>query len=87
MIREFKNHKIGYISLTFILFVFVLLFLQLWPDRIKQRFLALSMSIFYFIWGVLVHKKANHISKKVVFEYLAVSLLAGSILFLLTFQV
>lgn len=87
MIREFKNHKVGYVFLTFVLFVFVLLFLQFWPDRLKQRFLALGISTFYFIWGVFVHKKAKHISKKIVYEYLAVSLLAGSILFLLTFQV
>ena len=85
MISEFKNHKTAYFILTTVLFVFVLLFLHLWPDRNKQRLLTLGMSSFYFVWGVLVHSKINHINKKVVFEYLAVSVLAGSIIVLLTF--
>mgnify|MGYP003980114049 FL=1 len=85
MIREFKNHKTAYSVLTFVLFVFILLFLQMWPDRVKQRIVILSMSLFYFVWGVVVHRKINHISKKIIWEYLAVAFLAGSILFLLTF--
>ena len=85
MIAEFKNHKSAYSILVVVLFVFVLLFLHFWPDKNKQRSLALGMSLFYFIWGVVTHKKAGHINKKVIYEYFAVSLLVSSILILLTF--
>lgn len=85
MIAEFKKHKIAYVALSIILFLFVVLFLHYWPDRSKQRIVAISMSMFYFIWGIVVHSNSRHINSKVIFEYLAVSLLAGSILILLTF--
>ena len=85
MITEFKNHKFAYVVLSVVLFSFVLLFLQLWPNRSNQRLLTIGMSIFYFIWGVVVHTRLNHINRKILFEYLAVSILAGSILILLTF--
>lgn len=84
MIKELKKHKIGYTVLTLILFIFALAFLHLWPDRNKQRLLTIVMGIFYFFWGIIVHIKADHINKKIVFEYLAMSLLASSILILLT---
>ena len=85
MIAEFKSHKLGYVLLITILFLFVLAFLHFWPDREKQRYVALAMSIFYFFWGVITHKKIGRINKKVVFEYLAVSILSSSILIMLTF--
>ncbi|MBU0974910.1 hypothetical protein KKD03_04385 [Patescibacteria group bacterium] len=85
MIAEFKNHKIAYIILLIILFVFVLTFLHFWPDKSKQRIVVIAMSLFYFAWGVVVHTKSKYINSKVIFEYLAVSLLSGSILILLTF--
>lgn len=85
MIAEFKSHKIAYVVLSIVLFLFVVMFLHYWPDRSKQRLVAIGMSIFYFLWGVVVHSNSRHINSKVVLEYLAVSLLSGSILVLLTF--
>ncbi|NCS86824.1 MAG: hypothetical protein COZ34_02465 [Candidatus Pacebacteria bacterium CG_4_10_14_3_um_filter_34_15] len=85
MIAEFKSHKIAYIVLSTVLFICVLLFLHFWPDRSKQRIVAVLMSLFYFFWGIIVHKNSKHINSKVIFEYLAVSLLSGTILILLTF--
>lgn len=85
MITEFKSHKIAYVVLSTILFLFVVLFLHFWPDRNKQRIVAISMSLFYFFWGIFVHTNSKHINSKVIFEYLAISLLSGSILILLTF--
>ncbi len=85
MIAEFKSHKIAYIVLSTVLFILVLSFLHFWPDRVKQRIVAIIMSLFYLLWGIIVHSNSNHINSKIIFEYLAVSLLSGSILILLTF--
>lgn len=85
MISDFKNHKASYVLLIVVLFLFVVAFLHFWPNRVYQRFLTIGMSVFYFIWGVTVHTKLKHINNKVILEYLAVSILAGSILVLLTF--
>lgn len=85
MIAEFKKHHKAYIVLILILLIFSLLFLHYWPNRDIQRFLIIFMSSFYFFWGVMVHSKMNKLHRHVIFEYLSVSLLAGSVLFLLTF--
>jgi len=87
MVSDFKSHKIAYITLVISLFLFVLMFLQVWPNRTYQRLLIIGLCLFYFIWGVVVHVKDRHINKKIILEYSAVSLLAGLILTLLTFKV
>lgn len=84
MIKEFKNHKSAYTVLLVFLISFSSLFLYVWPDAKKQRLLVLFMAIFYFIWGVIVHKKADHITLRITLEYFAVAVLAGSILLLMT---
>lgn len=83
MIKEVKTHKVAYLVLTLALFAFVLAFLHVWPDRTQQKIVAVGMGIFYFVWGVIVHKKHNHINSKVILEYLSVSVLAVSLLLLL----
>lgn len=83
MIRDVGNHKIAYTVLAFVLFAFIVIFLHAWPDRELQRIVAVGMGFFYFIWGIVVHKKNDHINFHVVFEYLAVSVLAISLLLLL----
>lgn len=83
MIKEVKTHKLAYFVLTLALFSFVISFLHAWPDRFQQRVVTIVMGIFYFIWGVVVHKKYNHINSKVILEYLAVSVLAVLLLLLL----
>jgi len=83
MIQEFKTHKVAYSVLAFVLFGFVLTFLHVWPDRTLQRATAVGMGVFYFIWGVVVHIKHRHINSRIILEYLAVSILAVSLLLLL----
>jgi len=83
MIRDIKTHKIAYIILALFLFGFVVSFLHFWPDRILQKYVTISLGLFYFIWGIVVHKRNNHINSRVVLEYLAVSVLAVSLLLLL----
>lgn len=83
MIKEVKTHKVAYFVLTLALLAFVLTFLHVWPDRTQQKLVTISMGIFYFIWGIVVHKKHKHINSRVILEYLAVSVLAVSLLLLL----
>ncbi len=83
MIQEIKKHKLAYFVLAVALVVFVVTFMHLWPDRAQQKIVVITMSTFYFFWGILVHKISRHINAKVIFEYLAVSILSASLLLLL----
>jgi len=83
MIRDVKNHRFAYVILAVVLIGFVVLFLHVWPQRAQQRIVALSMGIFYFIWGVFVHKHNKHINSKVILEYLAAATLGVSLLLLI----
>ncbi len=83
MIQEIKTHKLAYTVLIVALLSFVITFLHAWPDRSQQKMVVITMSTFYFFWGIMVHKASNHINAKVVFEYLAVSILSASLLLLL----
>jgi hypothetical protein len=85
MLKELKNHKLAYSILVVGLILGVVLFLGAWPDRNLQRITAVVMAIFYVLWGVITHFKTNHITKKVILEYLGVGLLAGLLLTLVTF--
>lgn len=57
--------------------------MYVWPNRGQQKIVSVAMGAFYFVWGVIVHKRHNHINSKVIFEYLAVSTLAVSLLLLI----
>lgn len=83
MIQEIKKHKIAYAVLAVALLGCIIAFLHAWPDRMQQKIVAIIMGVFYFLWGIVVHKKNDHINAKVVFEYFAVSILAVSLLLLL----
>ena len=83
MINEVKTHKLAYSILITAMITFIMLFLHFWPDRIYQRFIAILMGIFYFIWGITVHNKHKHINRQVILEYFAISVLAVSLLLLL----
>ncbi len=84
MTEEILKHKWAYLVLILFLGVCGFLFLAVWPDRSYQRYLIALMTTFYFFWGILTHFKSEAITKKIVLEYLGVSLLAGVLLFLVT---
>ena len=84
MRKEFKRHQFAYIILIIGIIIFILSFLGAWPNRLIQRVIVFSMSIFYFLWGILTHFKTRTITKDVVLEYGSVSLLAGILLLLIT---
>jgi hypothetical protein len=49
-----------------------------------QRYLAVGMGTFYFFWGLITHVKSTKITSDIVFEYLAMSMLAVLLLILIT---
>jgi hypothetical protein len=84
MKKELAKHKIAYFILFLGLGIFVFSFLAAWPDRFMQRMVILSVSIFYFLWGVLTHFKSEHISRAIILEYAGMSALVSVLLLLIT---
>ncbi|MBU0576894.1 hypothetical protein KJ654_04550 [Patescibacteria group bacterium] len=84
MLKELNKHKLAYIILIIGLVLGVILFLGAWPDRQTQRMVAISIAVFYLLWGVLTHFKTNQITGRVVLEYLGIGTLAGLLLILVT---
>lgn len=84
MRKEFNRHRLAYIILIIGIAIFIFSFLGAWPNRLIQRVIVFSMSIFYFLWGILTHFKTRTMTKDVVLEYGFVSLLAGILLLLIT---
>lgn len=84
MKRELLNHKLSYSALILFLSLAGFLFFAAWPDRSYQRYLIVFLSVFYLFWGVVVHLKRKELSSQIFLEYLGASVLAGSILYLIT---
>ncbi|MEO8581238.1 MAG: hypothetical protein ABI425_01520 [Patescibacteria group bacterium] len=84
MFDELNRHKVAYTFLILLLLLHVGFFLMMWPDKNGLRIASFSMSFTYFCWGVFAHVKAQHINKRIVIEYFFTALLAGGMLFFLT---
>jgi hypothetical protein len=84
MFIELSRHKLAYSILLMLLFVHVCFFLAVWPDKTSLRIAALSFGLTYFCWGIFAHVKSQHLNRRIVREYFFVSLLAGGMLFFLT---
>ncbi|MCC6711500.1 MAG: hypothetical protein IT416_04090 [Candidatus Pacebacteria bacterium] len=84
MRHEILKHKWAYGFLLVALATFGLGFFAVWPDRVYQRVFIIAFSIFYFFWGLVTHFKSKKLTQPVFMEYLAISLLIGVLLFLVT---
>lgn len=84
MKTEFFKYKVAYLILIAVLLAYVAGFFALWPNRAWQRYLSILLAFFYFLWGVISHSKKKTISKTIILEYLAVSVLGAVMLFLIT---
>lgn len=82
--QEFFTHKTAYAVLLMELISFVILFMAAWPNRFLQRMIILLLVFFYVLWGMITHYKSDHLTKKILFEYLGVAAIAGVTLFLVT---
>lgn len=85
MKHEIVKHKIAYFILVLGLVLSVFLFLGVWPNAWLQRAVILGLGLFYFSWGVFMHKKMGNLSKKIIEEYAVVALFAGGMLLIITF--
>lgn len=85
MPKLLKKHRLAYLILFLFLAIFAYLFSHFWLDKILQRYLALAIGLGYFFWGVLTHVKSSKITSEIIFEYLAISMLAVLLLILITF--
>ncbi len=84
MKKEVRSNKWFYAVLLLFLGLSSFLFLAAWPDIVYQRYLVLLMVVFYFFWGVIKEFKSDKLTKKIILEYLGISILAGSLMFLVT---
>ncbi len=85
MRHEIYKHKVAYLILIMGLILAVVGFLGVWPNAWLQRAVILALVLFYFLWGVLTHKKMGNLSRKIVEEYAVVALFAGGMLLIITF--
>jgi len=85
MQHEIFKHKIAYLVLLVGLVLSIVGFLGFWPNAWLQRAVILSLVVFYFLWGVVTHRKAGNLSRKIIEEYAVVGLLAGGMLLIITF--
>ena len=79
-----SKHRIAYLLLLAALLVFAFFFSRNWSNKLLQRYLAVAMGVFYFLWGALTHVKRKKFTSEVLFEYLAVSMLGVLLLILIT---
>jgi len=84
MPKLLKKHRLAYAILFSVLAIFAFFFSRFWPNKMLQRYLAVGIGIFYFFWGLITHVKSTKITSDVVFEYLAMSMLAVLLLILIT---
>ncbi|MCB9802242.1 MAG: hypothetical protein H6774_04095 [Pseudomonadales bacterium] len=88
MRRIHKNstaHSVrSYVSLVLFLVVFVALFLSVWPNKSLARVLIFFFTCFYCIWGWMAHLRSNTLTKSIAIEYVVLSLVAGSALYVIT---
>ncbi len=85
MKKVLRAHHLAYTLLALGLLTFALLFFYVWPDKRLQQLTVIALSVFYFFWGVVTHVKTKNCTHVVVFEYAAISILAGVLLLLVTF--
>lgn len=85
MFKEIGQHKAAFLVLALGLLLLITAFMAVWPDRMMQRLVAIVISVFYFLWGIITHTKVKTLNRKVVSEYLGVSFVALILLMLVTF--
>lgn len=78
--QHLKAYSVLFVGLAFI----TILFFGAWPNRHLQRIIALTLAVFYIVWGVTTHVHTRGITRRVVWEYIGVGTLASLMLILVT---
>lgn len=84
MKNELSSHAAAYASLMVVAVVFASVFLLYHYDRQIQRIAIASFMVYYVVWGVITHTKSQQVTTSLIFEYIGVAALGGTVLFLLT---
>lgn len=84
MKNELLLHKKAYLLLIAGLLSFTMSFLAAWPDRGMQRLLIIGLGFFYLLWGLMTHIHTTHLTKRILYEYASIALLATVLLLLIT---
>ncbi|MGI6775771.1 MAG: hypothetical protein ACOX5S_00500 [Patescibacteria group bacterium] len=72
-----------YLVLAIILASAAILLLYFPPLSGKREIVALSLGIFYFLWGIWHHSRRGDLVLKIILEYLAVAALGVAALLIL----
>jgi hypothetical protein len=83
---EIRLHLSHYLVLLVILSTGVQAFLFLDFNRIYQLIIILATSFTYVIWGIVHHWFCEDLHFKVIAEYLALAVLADTMIFFLIFR-
>ncbi|MBP8590990.1 hypothetical protein KBI33_00790 [Candidatus Shapirobacteria bacterium] len=78
-----KAFPFDYLVLALILASATILFLYFPPLSGKREIAAVSLGIFYFLWGVWYHNRRGDLVLKIILEYLAVAALGVTALLIL----
>ncbi|MDQ3008730.1 MAG: hypothetical protein M3Q81_03965 [bacterium] len=84
MKQEILTHRFAYFVLLSGLVLLTVAFLLATQNPWLQRSIALAIASFYLMWGAATHFKSQRLTKKIVYEYASISLIAGLLLFLIT---
>lgn len=83
-LKIIRKHWLSYMILIAGLSILALLFSLAWPERFWLRVVSLTIAGFYFVWGWITHAQHGPILRTVLLEYLGISLLGLSALWLIT---
>lgn len=83
--RELSQHRLAYSILILILGTSMAAYLFWGDSRANQQIIILTLTISYFVWGIVTHLKSDHLTRYVIQEYAGIAVLGGLLLLLLTF--
>lgn len=81
---ELAKHALAYAILVIGFSLIVTGFFAVWPNRVAQRYMILILAAFYFAWSMITHVKTEHLTGRVIVEYVAVAFLGALLLLVVT---
>lgn len=81
---ELARHAIAYAILVIGFGIIVTGFFAVWPNRVAQRYMILILSAFYLAWSMITHVKTEHLTTRVIAEYVAVAAFGALVLLVVT---
>lgn len=86
MIKSLARHLPHYLPLLGLFSAGILAFLLFSYDQAFQMIVAISVAVFYVVWGIIHHAINKDLYLAVIIEYVAVASLGLTIVFSLIFR-